>query len=365
MKKKLCFFSGDITRSGGTERVASRVANELAKEEVYEICFLSLVEQNLEVFYPLKASIARHRLGDHWIDPGPGYLPLIGKLRRFLKENKIDLIIDIDIVLDVLSIPAAKGLETKVVSWEHFNAEYELSVFYRKCILKYSVKRSDYVVVLTKSDLEIYRHRLERKDRICQIYNPLDRPKEKGEPVRKKQILSVGRLTAQKGIDLLMPISQAVLKAHPDWQWLLLGEGEERAKLERFIEENNLQNRLILMGNVENVNTYLSQASLLVSTSVYEGLGMNILEAKRMGVPCVSFDIIGPQEIIRDGVDGFLVQPFCCDEMVEKINILIQDTAMREQLARAAERSLGEFEIEKVIGKWKYILELLTNTETR
>ena len=360
MKKRICFFSGDITRSGGTERVASRVANGLVKEAAYEICFLSLVEQNQEVFYHLDASIPRYRLGDHWIHPGPGYLPLIGKLRKFLKDNKIDIIIDIDIVLDVLSLPAAKWLGTKVISWEHFNAEFELSVFYRKCILRYSIQRSDYVVVLTKSDLEIYRQRLGRKDCIAQIYNPINKPVEYSQRERKKQILSVGRLVQQKGIDKLMQVAEAVLTAHLDWQWLLLGEGEQRQELERFIAENNLQNRLILMGNVADVDRYLRQASILVSTSEYEGLGMNILEAERMGVPCVSFSIVGPEEIIQDGIDGYLVQPFHCDEMIEKIDTLIRNPSLREQFAQQALISVSEFETEKIIKQWKNILELLT-----
>lgn len=361
MKKRICFFSGDITRSGGTERVASRVANGLVKEAAYEICFLSLVEQNQEVFYHLDASIPRYRLGDHWIHPGPGYLPLIGKLRKFLKEEKIDIIIDIDIVLDALSIPATKGLGTKVVSWEHFNAEFELSVFYRKCILRYSIQRSDYVVVLTKSDLEIYRQRLGRKDRICQIYNPVEKPMRKENRTRKHQILTIGRLVPEKGMDKLMRVAAAVLTAHPDWQWLLLGEGAERTKLEQFVAENNLQDRLILLGNVTDVDSYLEQASILVCTSVFEGLGMSILEARSIGVPCVSFAVkTGPLEIIQDGVDGFLVPPFDCEDMIAKINLLIQNPSLREQFAQQALISVSEFETEKIIKQWKNILELLT-----
>ena len=362
MKKKICFFSGDITRCGGTERVSSQVANALAKEDTYEICFLSLVEQEKEPFFHLEPSITRYQLADRWIQPGLGYLPLIGKLHRFLKAHQIDLMIDIDIVLDVLSIPAAKFLGTKVISWEHFNTEFELSVPYRKWILRYSVRHSDYVVVLTKTDLEVYRNRLGRRDRIVQIYNPVDPPEKFDISDRKKQILSVGRLAPQKGIDKLMKIAAAVLRAHPDWQWLLLGEGEQRAELEQFIAENNLHNRLILMGNVADVDAYLRQASILVSTSVYEGLGMNILEAKRMGVPCVSFAIIGPQEIIHDGIDGYLVQPFDCDTMIGKINTLIENPSLRKQFAKQALLSMGDFETETIIKQWKDILERLTCT---
>ena len=102
MRKKICFFSGDITRSGGTERVATQLANALNAENTYDICLLSLTEQQKTPFYPVNPDIKRFRLGEKWINPGPGYIPVIGKLHRFLKERKIDILIDIDIVLDVL-----------------------------------------------------------------------------------------------------------------------------------------------------------------------------------------------------------------------------------------------------------------------
>lgn len=360
MKKRICFFSGDITRSGGTERVASQIANQLAKEDTYEICFLSLVEQEMQPFYQLESSLARYQLADRWIAPGPGYLPLIGKLRRFLKEREIDLIIDIDIVLDVLSIPAAKGLGTKVLSWEHFNAAFELSVPYRKWILRYSVKRSDYVVVLTKGDLEDYGRLLGRRTNIRCIYNPVNLPARRGNGLRKKQILTVGRLVPEKGMDKLMQVALRVWKAHPDWQWLLLGEGNERKALEAFIADNGLQDRLMLMGNVTDVYSCLEQASILVCTSQFEGLGMSLLEARSAEVPCVSFAVrTGPVEIIRDGIDGFLVPPFDCARMADKINTLIDHPALREQFAEKARLSLGEFETQTVMKQWRNVLQQL------
>lgn len=81
-----------------------------------------------------------------------------------------------------------------------------------------------------------------------------------------------------------------------------------------------------------------------------------------MGVPCVSFAVkTGPVEIIRDCVDGYLVQPFDCDEMAKKINVLIGNPSLRERFAKQALTSLGEFEISRVIGQWKQVLELLTS----
>lgn len=362
MRKKICFFSGDITRSGGTERVAVQLVNALREYPAYEICIISLTEQQEEPFYPLHPEISRYHLSERWIKPGPGYLPLIGKLRKFLKEQQVDIIVDIDIVLDVLSIPAAWGLKTKVVSWEHFTVDYELSVWYRKRILHYSVKRSDHVVVLTNGDLEEYQNRLGRKNAISQIYNPVAfRYDETAVREPENIVLTVGRLVPEKGIEYLKKVSLQVLQQNPEWQWILLGDGVERQNLEQFIEEQGLQNRLILKGNVENVDEYLRRASIFVVTSKFEGLGLSMLEARAMKVPCVCYNVkMGPREVIHDGVDGFLIPAFDCDEMAGKIDLLIHSPELRSQFAEKAFSNMGEFREQKITEQWREVFNHLS-----
>ncbi|HCD24380.1 MAG TPA: hypothetical protein DEQ72_03540 [Lachnospiraceae bacterium] len=360
MRKKICFFSGDITRSGGTERVAIQLANALRKDHTYEICFLSLTEQRKTPFYPLHPEISREHLGERWIKPGPGYLPLVGKLRKFLKEQQIDVIIDIDIVLDALAIPATRGTRTKVVSWEHFTVDFELSSWYRRMILGYSVKRSDYVVVLTNGDFEAYRNRLGRKNAISRIYNPVAYRFDK-EPVCEKKniILTVGRLVPEKGTEYIKKVSLQILERYSGWQWILLGEGTERKNLEQFIIDHHLQNRLILKGNVENVDEYLRKASIFVLASQYEGMGLSMLEAREMKIPCVCFDVkMGPRELIHHGIDGYLVPAFDCGDMVDKIELLINSPELRRRLAENAYLCMDEFREDRIAKQWKDVLQL-------
>lgn len=358
MKKKICFFSGDITRSGGTERVAVQLANELHRDPALEVCFVSLTEQQPQPFYPLHPGIPRARLSPRWIRPGPGYLPLVGRLRRFLKAERIDVIVDIDIVLDALSLPAAKGLNTKVVSWEHFTCEFEQSVPYRKWILRYSVRRSDQVVVLTDGDLRDYRERLGRTQAIRRIYNPVAyRLPDAAAPLRENLILTVGRLAPEKGIGELERVALPVLQQHPDWRWVILGEGALRADLEDFIARHRLEDRLLLEGNIVRVDDYLRRASLMVITSHYEGLGLSMLEAREMKVPCVGFDVkMGPREVIRSGIDGYLVPPFDCDAMAGRIDELIRDPALRRRFAENAFAAMEGFRTESITRQWKELL---------
>lgn len=361
---KICFFSGDITRSGGTERVSTMIANALARQGKYQIVFLSLVEQAEAPFFTLEDEIERFVLGDRWINPGLGYLKVIPRLRRFLKKHEIDVIIDIDIVLDILSIPAVKGLKTKIISWEHFNYEYEMESLYRRYILKYSVKRTDYIVTLTEGDKGAYAEKLGRDKAISAIYNPMQELSCKGEPEKERWLITVGRLIQRKGIDFLAEVARQVLPENPDWKWMVVGDGEEQAFLEKFIVENHLNGQLILTGRMENVNSYLEKAQIYVMTSRIEGLPMCLLEAKAFQLPCVSFDIpTGPNEMIEEGVNGYLIKAFDCRDMALKLDSLMKDDALRRQFSESARNHMEKFQMESVLRNWNAVLETVGDAD--
>lgn len=358
--KKICFFSGDITRNGGTERVSAMIANALAEQGTYAILFLSLTEQAKKPFFPLHKNIRHYALGKKWINPGPGYLKVIPRLRRFLKQQEIDIIIDIDIVLDILSLPAAKGLKTKIISWEHFNYNFEMETFYRRFILKYSVKWTDYIVTLTDGDRNSYAKHLKRTNHISAIYNPMQETEGVLPDQKEPWLITVGRLISRKGTDYLAKVAVHVLKKYPDWKWFVIGDGEEYGFLQSTIQQNHLENQLILTGRKENVNDYLKKARIYVMTSRTEGLPMCLLEAKAFCLPSVSFDIMtGPNEIIEHGTNGFLIPPFDCQDMAEKLMLLMGDEALQAQFAAHAQDNLAKFQMEQIIKNWNQVLQSL------
>ncbi len=356
--KTICFFSGDITRGGGTERVAAAIANGLAARGRFRILFLSLVEQRKTPFFELDGRIDRFALGDRWIQPGPGYLAVLPKLKRFLRERHIDVLVDIDIVLDALSLPVARSAGTRVISWGHFSYYFEQESLYRRCILRYSSRRADYCVTISEENTRCYRAYLHRERNLCTIYNPVERVEGAGTFPREHWILWVGRLVDIKGVDYLAATAKKFLAGHEDWKWLVVGEGEKRGYLEEFIRENGLENRLILVGSVSDVSQYYSRAGIFVLTSRSEGLPMCLLEAKSYGLPCVSFDIrTGPNEIIRDGVNGYLVPPYDCENMAERIGKLAEDENLRLQFGEQAVLDREKFDPESVLENWNEVIE--------
>lgn len=359
----ICFFSGDITRSGGTERVATEIANGLIALGKYRISFLSLVEQKENAFYPISSEIERFVLkgGREWRTPGLSYLPFVPELRRFLKKQNIHIIIDIDIVLDALSLPAVVGLNVKVISWEHFHCYFEQSILYRKLISRLSVRFTDYMVTLTERDKQNYQKVLHRKKKIFTIGNPIDVSWD--ETVSKeKMLITVGRLEYGKGTDMLAEIIPKVLEKCKGWKWYFLGDGEYRTLLEDVRRRYGLMDRVILTGEVKDVKRYLKRSSIMVFASRSEGLPMSILEARASRVPCVAFDVpVGPAELIKDNVNGFLIPPFMLGSMVEKIKRLTDDEVLRRRFSEAAVAGIEKYKHEEILKKWICLLDIVSD----
>lgn len=364
MGKRLnvCFFSGDITRSGGTERVSSLVAKQLVKNEDMEICVLSLWEENKHVFFALHSEVHRYTLFDNPVN-GKNILKYIMRIKKFVKEQQIDILVDIDGILDIYSIPAVKGTKCKIISWEQFNYYQNPDGNLRKITRKLAAKKADAIVVLTKEDESYYKENLKIKHIIRHIYNPIILNKsEHSYDKDSKTIISAGRITYQKGFDLLVDVAEIVLKKYPDWEWILVGDGEDRLLIETKIKEKGLEGKLILLGNVNNIDEYYEKSSMYVLTSRFEGFGLVLTEAKAHHLPCVSFKCpAGPAEIIINKNNGFLIENFSVNDMAEKICKLISDKNLRVEFSRKALQDTEKFKIEEIEKQWLGLFEELNH----
>ena len=358
-KISVCFFSGDITNSGGTERVGTIIANELSKNSNYKISFVSLVEKKDKPFFEVADNIKRYKLYNEPVRGITHIVQICHKLRKLVKKQKIDIIVDIDGILDMYSLIVKFLSKVKVISWEHFNFYQHPTVGHRKYTRALAGRFADAIVTLTKEDREYYKSNLKIKCPIKYIHNPvMNLDKKYDYDSKSKILLSVGRLTHQKGFDMLVDVAKEVLNKHKDWTWVILGEGEDRKLLEDKIEEYNLKDRVILKGNVSNVDDYYSKAGIFVLTSRYEGLPMTLLETKPFKLPVVSFDIkTGPKECIIDNCNGYLVEEFNINKMAEKINTLIENEEIRKDFSNHALDNTDKFELKSIVDNWNKLLE--------
>lgn len=357
--KKICFLNGNLNHSGGTERVATAIANELAQKE-YDVVMLNMWEGD-SPFFVLHSSIKNARLYPQRVSFAKNYINAVLKLRKFLKENQIETLVVVESMLSLFSLPAVFGLNIKHITWEHFNYNVDLGKKGRRLARHLSRFLGDEIVTLTEKDREIWLKNTKGRAKVTAIVNPSPYQATDYVPSREnKTVLAVGRLTYQKGFDLLLK-SWHYLKSqdlHNDWKLIIVGEGEDKLLLENLVEEYQLNNSVELKPFTKNIAEYYQHSSLYCMSSRFEGFGMVLVEAHTFGLPVVSFDCeIGPSEIVIDKESGLLAQPENIQDLAEKLCILMNSSENEyRQMSLMAKESIKRFNIDSVIKSWIDIL---------
>ena len=355
----ICFLSGDMSRTGGTERVLSIIANELSKQKnKFNIHILSITNENNTSYFNLENEIKNDRiLKSKDVNFKKQYFQVVNGIRHYIKENNIDILIDVEVIASLFSIPATRFTKTKLISWEHFNFYEDNGSHLRIYARKLAARFSNCIITLTEHDKQNYLNNLDIKGKVEYIYNPIEEVDDMECNIKSKQIISVGRLTYQKGFDMLCDVAKVVLKDNKGWKWLILGDGEDKDKLRSKIKEYGLENKLILKGNVSNVEEYYKNSSLYVMTSRFEGLPMTLLEAKTYKLPIVSFNCLtGPSEIVKNNVNGYLINPENVEAMSNKLNILMNDENKLKEFSNNAQIDIEKFKLKPIIERWEKVL---------
>ena len=144
------------------------------------------------------------------------------------------------------------------------------------------------------------------------------------------KIVTVGRLAEQKGIPLAIDACKILNKKY-DVKWYVIGEGVMRPKLENLINEKNLTGSFFLYGAYQNPYPYMKACDIYVQTSLFEGLGLTVIEASYLNKPIVSTNFPTVYGILKDGETG-LIAEMNAEDIVKKIERLITDKALRETL---------------------------------
>lgn len=330
-----------MSRAGGTERMTAILANALSRTHAVSILDLHGAGTS---FFALENAVSYQTL--------PQKHPR-SAIRSFLRKSNADIVINVDIGMAIFGIPASMGMNTKVITWEHSNYYNNWGSRWFPYIRRLAARFSDAVVVLTGQDKQNYEKNIAHCRRVAVIGNPVE-PHEANYAAASKILLSAGHLSPIKRFGLIPDIGSLVFARHPDWQWHIYGEGPERALIEEKISRYGLENNIMLAGSVKSMDKAYRAAAVYVMTSEMEGLPMVLLEAKSYGLPIVSFDIMtGPAEIVRDSVNGYLVESGNIAAMAERICRLIEQPPLRKQFSAAAALDMEKFEKRGIIEQWE------------
>ena len=156
----------------------------------------------------------------------------------------------------------------------------------------------------------------------------------------------VGRLTKEKGVDLFIEIARVVNETRPDTQFMIIGDGPVRAEAEALVREYGLGDRVHFLGYVKSARGLFSALDVFVISSRYEAFGLVTVESMAAGVPVVALSensAVG--ELVRDGVDGYLIAGLDTDEAARRVNELLSQPELKNKMGAAGRERSVEFTI--------------------
>ncbi|BCD67748.1 glycosyltransferase family 4 protein [Nitratiruptor sp. YY09-18] len=345
---KIAFIISSLG-SGGAERVATLIANELAKRhEVYIVTF-----SKDEPFYSLEKNIKLVQLdllkkSKNSLETIKNTFNRIFVLTKTLHTIDADVNISFMTHTNILSTIASKIQKQKIIICERIAyGFYQSKMLYFLRRVVYPM--ADLLITQTKEDRKNYKF----LKNVKVIYNPINIPQIQNN--KEKIVLAVGRLEKQKGFDSLI---KAFAKIKSDWKLVIAGEGSERKNLENLIRKLSLEKKVFLIGKQKDIFDWYAKASLFVLSSKKEGFPNVLLEAMGSGCASISFDCpYGPREIIENGKNGILVEDQNIDALVETMQKLIDDKNLREKLSKEAVNVREKYNIKRIASEWEEVIE--------
>lgn len=339
---KICFIISSLLSLGGTERVAVSLANELSKKN--EVVIIS---RNAGYpAYSLLNSVKDVRvLGN--------YLTFAKRLKSILLVESPDLVI-VHTMSKLTPYLLLSGLKTKKLwSLEHISYQFHSVMF--RLARKILYNKLDRVLVFTASQQQIFSQFCKKVD-IIRNPSPLEITNLDYNKSSRK-IISIGRLTHQKGYDLLIEAWKIIEKRNPSWSFFIYGDGELKNTLAKKIKFYRLSN-IYLCGQERQIEKIYDSASFYVMSSRYEGLPMVLIEAQSRGLPIVSFLCpTGPEEIVSNNNTGYLVECGNIQALARAMESLILNPDIRERMSFCAKVNAEYFSTQSVVSLWEDLID--------
>lgn len=356
---------------GGAEKVLVDLANEFAKQQhaVTILCLKRIGALRAALDARVEVECLHLAEGSHYVLPW--------QLARMIRRERYDVVHAH--TWGVLYESALGGLLAKspaVVFTSHGNYPPPAHSLLRR------IKRRARLVlegrVLRRIDMTVpvsdaIKHEISTREptaRIETIHNgievlPLVEPP--GRPLRGNvfRLITVGRMAPVKNHALLL---EAVAELRNDVQVQLdiVGDGSERAAMEKLAHSLGVAGQVRFLGFRNDVRAHLAHADVFVITSDYEGISIAILEAMRAGLPVVATDVGGIRETVIDGETGIVVPPRARPELVTALRTLAKDTARRKGLGEAAYAYFKrEFALEHMVTRYRELYTRLLSARGR
>ncbi|MBQ9810047.1 MAG: glycosyltransferase family 4 protein [Spirochaetales bacterium] len=347
--KNIMFMIPSMIR-GGAERVVSILANDYASRG-WKVSILMLLHSHIG--YDLDKSIDVIDISDDSKSVALMYPFLICRARRTVKTLKPDIIVSFMANTCLISGPACRKTKARFVVSERIDPTQDKRNIIVRSMLNSIYSHSDCCIMQTKRAFNYFPDKVKAKSVI--IPNPVN--VSTIATYGGKRIVASGRLDPQKNHMMLIKAFSSLHEEFDGWRLDIYGEGPERGNLENFIGKLGLDAFVSLKGNVPDLHQQMADADLYVLSSDFEGLSNALIEAMMMGLPCISTDCAGSDEIITDKQDGIIVPVGDITALTEAMRLLMSDRELALSFGRNARISSERFRTKVVIEKWRTAIE--------
>lgn len=351
--KKILLFCEALRNRAGIERMTVELANLLCQS--YDVLIVTIDSFSHESCpYKIDDRISVESLNSNFLKRlySLNYKN-IKSLRKILKRENPTSLIAVATPMVRIAVPAALGLHIKTIGWEHFNifAGSRIGSIYKVM----STWMAYHTVVLTEKDAVDFKKM--HSKRIVVIPNftsiGINPPSKCNENV----ILAVGRHEHQKGFDMLIKAWSKVNA--PGWKLRIIGDGSQKDENMQLALNWGVSETIEFKDATPKIAEEFQNASCFVLSSRYEGLVLVLIEAKMMGLPCISFDCPNsPAEIIHNKVDGILVPPEDINALAKTITSTLRDMSKLKQMGIMARKdAMVRYSAEAIKSKWDNLLQ--------
>lgn len=352
---------------GGAERVAVLMARGFLGRG-HQVSLVTVFGRDSD-FYDLPRSVKRVALNlgrdrSTVVQKITGNYQRVRALRRTMLQERPDVVISFMSQTNVLTLLASRGLGIPVIITEHIEASRFPLPFRWEWLRRRTYHWATRLVSVSEA-VDVHFRWIPHSQRtiICNAIPLAELRQESGRPLRQDWphiVLAMGRLTDQKGFDILIRAFAKIAAELPDWGLVILGEGEDRLMLDELVQQLGLRDRVRLPGVLHQPYAAMKQSDLFVLSSRHEGFGIVLVEAMACGLPVIATDCwsVSPG-IVHDGMDGRLVPVEDVSGLAATMSELMQNEERRKQLGHAAAESARRFDLDTVMGQWQNLLDVL------
>ena len=285
------------------------------------------------------------------------------KMRKAIRRCDADVIISSRYLYHKLLVKNAKK-SVICIAQEH-NHHNNDEKYIRQQID--AVKNMDYFMPVSQELTDFYRKRLVGEKVKCKyISHYLETMPVKQSELSGKNIVSVGRLSKEKGFEELIEVFHEIYKLDSECTLHIIGDGDEKSMLEKLILKYNLQDQVVLHGfqGKAYIEKIMYHSALYIMTSYTESFGLVLIEAQSYGVPCIAYDSAqGAKEIIASGVNGVLISNRDRKSMVSEALKLLTCSEYRRRMGKESRKNAEKYSRENIAKRWYEFIDMLGERE--